>query len=344
MMMAEEAKLLGHTIVSLDPNPQCSITAFSDCHISKDYSDEEVLEYLNEVCDVITYEFENVDLDVLNKYIDKIPQKLKALKLSRNRIVEKDYAKKLGIKTPTYVEVVEKKDIFYPAIIKTITGGYDGKGQYLLRNKEDVDQVDNIGTVAYVCEELINYDYEISVIATRDSFGNIGFFPIPKNTHKKGILHTSIIDESIPMDIQAVAKEYTTKLLEDLDYIGTLAVEYFVVRNDVLFNEFAPRPHNSGHYTQDGTQVSQFKNHILAITGEEIIAPIKKENTLMINVLGQNQDFYRNSMMLDNAVNHDYYKNSNKTNRKIGHINIPFNNQEDIKMIMSQIIKEQYHE
>lgn len=340
MMMAEEAKKLGHTIVSLDPNPQCSITKFSDCHISKEYNDKEVLQYMYETCDVITYEFENVDLNVLRNYIDKIPQKLKALEKSRNRLVEKDYAQKLNIKTPNYQEVITEEDVFMPSIVKTTTGGYDGKGQYKITDKSQIDHISEISTVNYICEELITFDYEISVVATRDSFGNIAFYPIPVNDHVNGILHTSIVNNSIPSEIQEKAISFTKAILEDLDYIGTLAVEYFVKGNEVLFNEFAPRPHNSGHYTQDGCQVSQFKNHILAITNEKIIEPKLIKNTVMVNVLGQNKAYYEYSSKFENAAQHDYYKNSSKHNRKIGHINVLYKTDEELQNILQEIIKE----
>lgn len=340
MMMAEEAKLLGHTILSLDPNPSCSITKFSDCHIAKDYNDEEALEYMNEACDVITYEFENVDLNILQNYVNKIPQKLKALEISRDRIKEKTYANNLGIKTPKYKAVQTVNDIFFPSIIKTTTGGYDGKGQYKIVEKSDIDQVDKIGTIQYICEELIEFDYEISVVATRDSSGIISFLPIPRNVHKNGILHTSIVDNSIEKEIQDKALDYTTKIINDLDYIGTLAVEYFVTGKDVIFNEFAPRPHNSGHYSMDGCNVSQFKNHILAITGENVIQSRLLHNTVMINVLGQNNNYYKSSMKIENSKNHDYFKNSDKVNRKIGHINISYKDNDELQTILNRIIKE----
>ena len=340
MMMAEEAKLLGHTIVSLDPNPNCSIVKYSDCHIAKDYNVYEVLEYMNETCDVITYEFENVDLDVLKGFIKKIPQKTEALRISRDRLIEKGFAKSLGITTPKYSEVKSKNDIFYPSIVKTTTGGYDGKGQYKITDLSQIDQISRIGTIPYICEELIQFDYEISVVATRDQQGNFINFPIPKNIHKNGILHISIVEDEIPQEIQEKAIDFTRKLMESLEYAGTLAVEYFVLGDQVIFNEFAPRPHNSGHYTQDGCDVSQFKNHILAITGEKVIQPLLKDKTLMVNVLGQNMSYYANSAEIPNAISHDYLKNSSRENRKIGHINVTYKSKDLRDNIIKNIIKE----
>lgn len=340
MMMAEKAKESGHIVVSLDPNPNCSIVKFSDLHIAKDYNDEEVLEYINETCDVITYEFENVNLEVLTKYIDKLPQGTKALEVSRNRLIEKAYAYQLGIRVPKYCKVSTKSDVFFPSIVKTTTGGYDGKGQYKINSKTDIDHIEKIGSFEYICEEFIEFDYEISIVATRDNFGNIAFYPTPINTHKNGILHISRVDNSIPSMIVDKAQTYTRKILDELEYVGTLAVEYFVVGNEVIFNEFAPRPHNSGHYTMDGCNVSQFKNHVRAITGKKVIKPYLIDNTIMLNVLGQNGNYYLNSERCPNAVVHDYFKNSDRHNRKIGHINISFKDMNDYEKIISDLTKE----
>jgi 5-(carboxyamino)imidazole ribonucleotide synthase len=329
MMMAQEAKLLGHSIISLDPNPNCSITNFSDYHIPKAFNDLTALEEMFRNCDVMTYEFENVDLAVLEKYITKIPQKLKALRFSRERLLEKKLARSLEIKTPAFKEVKTNEDFFFPSVVKTNTGGYDGKGQYKIESLAQRKQL-NISINSYICEELIKFDYEISVIASRDMFGNIITYPITKNYHKNGILHLSIANESVNPKLQLLAIDYTKRLLIELDYVGTLAVEYFVKEDEVIFNEFAPRPHNSGHYTIDGCNISQFKNHILAITGEKVVEPVLLNKIVMINVLGQNRSYYEKSKDITGVVVHDYYKNSQRLNRKIGHINIIY--QDDTKL------------
>ncbi len=340
MMMAEEAVKLGHQIISLDPNPDCSITKFSSTHIARDYNDKSALKKIDMLCDVITYEFENVDLKALGKYTKKIPQKLDALKLSRDRIIEKNYARSLGIKTPSFTEVNSVEDIFAPSILKTTTGGYDGKGQYKIPETSDIDHEIDFQSNKYICEELIDFDFEISVVATRDSNGGIAFFPIPINKHVNGILHTSVVENMLDDTLVKTAKLYTKLILDDLDYVGTLAVEYFVVNNEVIFNEFAPRPHNSGHYTMDGCNVSQFYNHILAITGEHIVYPRLLSNTVMINVLGQNQMYYENAKNMNNVFIHDYLKDSDKQNRKIGHINYIYKENVELTSFINQITKE----
>lgn len=340
MMMAEQAKKLGHTIVSLDPSPTCSITKYSDCHISKHYNDKEALQYMYEVCDIITYEFENVDLDVLEQYVDKTPQGIEALRISRNRLLEKAFAVELGIDVPKYIEVTTHDDIFVPSIVKTVTGGYDGKGQFKVTAKNHIKEATEISKNSLICEEFISFDYEISVIGTRNKNGDCIFFPVPVNVHKNGILHLSIVDGLIPQKVIEQAKTSTKRIIEKLDYVGTLAVEYFVKDNKVIFNEFAPRPHNSGHYTMDGCDISQFESHILAITGEKLSEPSLIHSTVMINVLGQNENYYKRAKKIKNAVSHDYYKNSTRENRKIGHINIICKDDDKVASIIDSILEE----
>jgi 5-(carboxyamino)imidazole ribonucleotide synthase len=327
LMMAQSAKRMGHTIMSLDPNQHSPITLISDCHISKAYNDREAIQYMAEKCDVITYEFENVDLNILKPYIEKIPQKLKALEISSNRLKEKDFAKNLDIPTPKYKSLETKQDIMIPSIIKTTSGGYDGKGQFRIKSKSDIDHFIINSDYSYIIEELVDFDYEISCVASRDIFDNIEYQSIPVNKHKNGILHTSIIEENIPQDIVALAHEYTKKVLVSLDYVGTLAVEYFVKDNVVYFNEFAPRPHNSGHYSIDACEVSQFDNHVLAIVGEKVKSSNLISNCIMINILGQNSDLLGHVFPSEMRVyTFDYGKHSSIHNRKVGHITYMFKN------------------
>ncbi len=322
MMMAQEAIKLGYEIISLDPDKNCSITKYSHQHLTYNYNDEIGIKKLVDSCDVITYEFENVNKEVIKELSDKLPQKVSALEISQNRLKEKNLAHSLGIKTPRFQKYIIESDIFYPSIIKSTTGGYDGKGQFLL-NKEADFQKDLLNkNREYIIEELINFDYEISVISTRDVLGNIVYYPIPKNVHREGILFTSTAGTDIPLKIKKTAKEYTKRILEKLDYVGTLVVEYFVKGNDVLFNEYAPRPHNSGHYTIEGCNVSQFKNHILAITNRLLVEPKLKKYSIMVNVLGQNLDYCLRAKNLENVYMHDYHKQEVRENRKMGHITI----------------------
>ena len=339
MMMAEASKKYGHKIIGLDPNPNCSLSRCADEMVVASYENIQAFELLVSKSDVITYEFENVELSMIEKHIEIIPQKSKGLLKSKNRLIEKVYASKLNIPTVNYLELKHIHDIFYPSIIKTTTGGYDGKGQHRILCKDDIDHFPHNAQYNYIIEALVDFDYEISVIATRDQFGEIVTFPIPVNTHKNGILYESDVTKNLPNVVSEKAIDYTKRIINDLDYVGTLAVEYFVVGDDVIFNEFAPRPHNSGHYTIEGCTVSQFENHILAITNEHVETPKLLQPVSMINVLGQNMAFVE-MCSTDNGFVHLYGKNEKKRDRKMAHITILGNSKSEIQKKINHITKE----
>ena len=339
MMMAESAIKHGHEIISLDPNPNCSISRYATKHLSYDYNDKKGINEIIEESDVLTYEFENVNASVIKEIEDKLPQKTTALKISQNRLKEKDLAKKLNIPTPSYTKYENEKSVFYPSVIKTTSGGYDGKGQSRLMNSHEFKAEDFDSKYEYIVEELIQFDYEISCIGCRDNYNQIVYYPIPLNVHKNGILFTSTVTNKIPEIIQDKAREYTKRIMEELDYIGTLAVEFFIKDMEVIFNEFAPRPHNSGHYTIEGCNVSQFENHILAITNEHVIKPILLKNSIMINVLGQNIKYYELAKNLDNVYIHDYFKSECRNNRKMGHITITCDTYEECIILKRRILE-----
>jgi len=339
MMMAESAKKMGHEVIGLDPNPRCSLSYIADDIIVSQYNNEIAFEELLDRVDVITYEFENVDLSMIEKHIDCIPQGSKGLIKSRNRLEEKNFANSLDIPTVKYVEYNDRTDVFTPSIIKTLTGGYDGKGQTKILCKTDIDQFTSETNIEYIIEELIEFDYEISVIATRDYFGNIVTFPIPRNKHRNGILFKSEVFDDINQGIGKRAVDFTKRIVESLSYVGTLAVEYFVKGDEVIFNEFAPRPHNSGHYTIEGCNISQYDNHILAITNQKVQVPKLVSKAIMINVLGQNME-YLNRVNPGNTHIHMYKKEEVKENRKMGHITIVGNSINDVLKTTNYITEE----
>ncbi|KFZ27540.1 MAG: N5-carboxyaminoimidazole ribonucleotide synthase [Candidatus Izimaplasma bacterium HR2] len=340
LMMAEAAKDLNHKVISLDPNPKCSIASISDTHIAANYNDETQMDLLYKSSDVLTYEFENVDLNLISKYIDKIPQGTKALEISRNRLLEKNMANRLEVKTVKYHKLVNNDIQFYPCVIKTTTGGYDGKGQYVISSKEEFNKLDIDLSIEYIVEEFVKYNYETSMILTRDTLGNIEYFPAPINNHKNNILFTSLITNDFPINILNKMKEYSERIVKELDYVGTMAIEYFIVGDSVLFNELAPRPHNSGHYTIEGCNVSQFYNHILAITNQVINKPKLIKNTCMLNILGQNISYIINAENLNDVYIHMYGKTDYNTNRKMGHITFLGNTLKEINKTLEEIIKE----
>jgi 5-(carboxyamino)imidazole ribonucleotide synthase len=339
MMMAEAAKKYNHKIIGLDPDEKCSLSHFADKMLIANYNDKNAFQELVRLCDVITYEFENVDLKLIKEFEYKIPQKAKALYYSRNRLVEKEFAQNLHIPTPKFEKLTSTSSII-PAIIKTTTGGYDGKGQWRITSKKQIDQILNETESELIIEELVAFDYEISVIMTRDQFGNVSAQPIPINYHRNGILHMSVVTDEIDLNIKQKALQYTTQIIESLDYVGTLAVEYFVKGDEVLFNEFAPRTHNSGHYSIEGSTLSQFENHILAVTGIKVEPVRYTRPTIMINVLGQDYDYIK-TFNGENTYLHMYMKDEKKKDRKMGHITILKDSVYDIYNIRNTLLKEQ---
>ncbi len=340
LMMAEAAKLLNHKVISLDPNPNCPLASIADKHICANYDDQTQIDLLYRSSDVLTYEFENVDLDLISKYKDKIPQGTKALEISKNRLLEKNMANRLEVKTVKYHKLINNDIQFYPCVIKTTAGGYDGKGQYVISSKEEFNKLDIDLSIEYIVEEFINYNYETSMVLTRDTFGNIEYFPVPINHHKNNILHTSLVTNDFPINIFNKMKEYSEKIIKELNYVGTMAIEYFVVGDCLLFNELAPRPHNSGHYTIEGCNVSQFYNHILAITNQVISKPNLIKNTCMLNILGQDISYIINAKKMNDVYIHMYGKTDYITNRKMGHITFLGNTLKEIDKTLDEIIEE----
>ena len=339
MMMAEAAHALGHTIIGLDPTPDCPLSFVTSDLIVAAYDDSQAFAQLASGVDVLTYEFENVDDSLVQMHESKIPQTSRALKVSKDRYTEKEFAKQLGIPIPMFTLVEKTTDLFFPAVLKHRTGGYDGKGQVRLSEQSDIDHLDNIDPFTCIIEEYIPYDHEISVIMTRSNNDMVVAHPIPINTHRDGILHVCEVTGAIPSLIASKAVEYTKRIIQELSYVGTLAVEYFVVGDTVLFNEFAPRPHNSGHYSIEGCNVSQFQNHIRAITGMELVVPVLKKPTLMINELGQDKA-YKARIDSQYCTYHDYHKSPRKAQRKMGHITCVSNTLSQLHQLKQTIIGE----
>ena len=302
---------------------------FCEQFIFGDYNDKnKIIEFVNKV-DLITYEFENIPFETLNEMnkMKKVLPKPSVNRLIQNRLAEKDFINKLNIRTTRYVSVEKKSDIdaledFLPGILKTTTMGYDGKGQHPIKTLKDLNSLNVDFNKGYILEKLVKLKKEISVIITR--FGNNSYeiYEPIENTHENQILKHSKIPAEISNKILEQSKEWAKQIAEELKYIGTLCVEFFIDRNDNLYvNEVAPRVHNSGHLTINAFNVSQFENHVRAVCGLEQI-PLKKiSNAKMINLLGDQISHYRNSPKLENnEFFFDYLKKEIKEKRKMGHI------------------------
>ena len=303
---------------------------FSNDFVCGRYSDKiKIKEFLDKV-DVITYEFENIPYQTLNE-INKIKPVLPKPSVNRiiqHRLAEKDFINKLNIRTTQYVSIEKRSDIeavqdLLPGLLKTVTLGYDGKGQHPISNLTDLDSIDVDYSKGYILEKLVKLKKEISIIITRFSDHKYEIYEPIENIHEDQILKNSKIPAEINNKILELSKLWATQISEELKYIGTLCVEFFIDRNDNLYvNEIAPRVHNSGHLTINAYNISQFENHVRAICKLEQI-PLKKiSNARMINVIGDQIESYRNKDYNKNEFFFDYLKKDIKPKRKMGHLTI----------------------
>ena len=328
-MLSEAAKKLNIKSIIYCDDIDAPAQNFCEQFIYGDYNDKnKIQEFVNKV-DLITYEFENIPFETLceiNK-IKKVIPKPSINKLIQHRLTEKDFINKLNIRTTKYASVEKRTDIealgdFLPGILKTTTLGYDGKGQYRIKSKQDLNSLNIDFSKGYILEKLVKLKKEISVIITR--FGNNSYeiYEPIENTHEDQILKYSKIPAEINKRLFEESKEWSIRIAEELKYIGTLCVEFFVDRNENLYvNEIAPRVHNSGHLTINAFNISQFENHIRAVCSLEKI-PLKKiSNAKMINLIGNQIIPYRKNLKVDdNQFFFDYQKKEVKTKRKMGHI------------------------
>ncbi|MDB4185241.1 5-(carboxyamino)imidazole ribonucleotide synthase [Candidatus Pelagibacter sp.] len=301
---------------------------FSNDFVHGEYNDQnKINEFLNKV-DVVTYEFENIPYETLNE-INKIKPVLPKPSVNRiiqHRLAEKDFINNLNIRTTRYVSIEKKSEMesvedLLPGILKTTTLGYDGKGQRPISSLENLDSIGVDYSKGYILEKLVKLKKEISIIITRFGDQRYEIYEPIENVHEDQILRNSKIPAEISDKISEQSKLWATLISEELKYVGTLCVEFFIDRNDNLYvNEIAPRVHNSGHLTINAYNVSQFENHVRAICKLEQI-PIKKvSNAMMTNIIGNQITNYRNKEHNENEFFFDYLKKEIKQKRKMGHL------------------------
>ncbi|MGE7916921.1 5-(carboxyamino)imidazole ribonucleotide synthase [Lysinibacillus xylanilyticus] len=339
-MMALAAKEVGFKIAVLEPSMDSPCGQVADIRIVAPYDDEAALEELAEVSDVITYEFENIDYEGLKRLtqIAYVPQGPELVRITQDRVTEKEAIVNAGcpvapyIVANTYEELVANIDkIGYPCIVKTARGGYDGKGQQLLKSVEDLPFAKDLFSHSQcIAEGFVPFAKEISVIVQRNGNGESYCQPVGENIHVHHILHETIVPARIKEETALAAEREALKIADYLHLVGTLAVEMFVLEDGgIVINELAPRPHNSGHYSIEACNVSQFHQHIRAICGWPLRKPQLWAPSIMVNVLGQHV------MPLSNSIAkypewsiHLYGKAEAKVNRKMGHVTIMTKNLE----------------
>jgi len=328
-MLCQAAKKLNIKTIIYSDDVESPAQNFCDEFISSEYSNKDKIYEFAKKVDVITYEFENIPYDTLNELnkLKPVSPKPSVNRLIQHRLAEKDFINKLNIRTTRYVHVENKEDLlplgdFLPGILKTTTMGYDGKGQFPIKNLDQIDSLNINFENEYILEKLVKLKKEISVIITRFSNNKYEIYEPIENTHEDQILRHSKIPAEISEKLSEQSKEWAILIAEELKYIGTLCVEFFIDRNDNLYvNEIAPRVHNSGHLTINAYNVSQFENHVRAVCSLDQI-PLKKiSNAEMINLIGDQIVKYRdNPKVNDNQFLFDYLKKDIKEKRKMGHL------------------------
>ncbi len=352
-MFCVAARTMGYRVVVFDPDPFCGAGLIADIHIKADYTDQSALAEMADLCDVITLEFENIPAQSVRFIAEKTPvyPGADSLEIAQNRDVEKQFAQKAGLQPVPYFSITNKDasspdnlgssssgsnnllsdiklaadEIGFPAILKSNTLGYDGKGQFVVNDLAELESAyAAVGKVDCVLEKKITIDREVSAIVARNARSELAAFPVAENQHVNGVLHISIVPARVSDEITKLAVEGASILADALSYVGVLAVEFFVSDDNILyFNEMASRPHNSGHYTKDACVTSQFEQQVRMMCGlkpgdTRLMSPV-----VMVNMLGDlwlpdwSEIFAQNNIKL-----HLYGKTEARKGRKMGHFNV----------------------
>lgn len=342
-MLALAGYPLGFRFTVLDPSAEACAAQVVD-FIQGAYDDPEALQQLAAQVDLVTFDFENVPVAAMEKLQQQLPvyPPAKALAVSQDRLQEKTLCRELGIPTAEFAAVNDPGELKnavetlgLPAVLKTRRLGYDGKGQRWLKTITDLDSAwEELGKTPLILESVVPFEREVSILAVRNQQGETAFYPLTENRHEDGILRLS----KAPYDdaeMTTLARQHTEKLLRELDYVGLLAIEFFVVDGQLLVNEMAPRVHNSGHWTIEGAQTSQFENHLRAISGLPLGSTDSRGYSAMLNFIGEISDISQ-CLEIANAHFHDYGKTP-RPGRKVGHLTVSANTAADLEKALKQI-------
>jgi len=342
-MMANAGSAMGYRFIALDPTPDAPTGQVAE-QIVAAYDNHEAARELAKRSDVITYEFENVDADVAAMLMAEsyVPQGSELLYTTQHRLREKRAIEAAGVRVAPYREIRSVDELREavaafgtPCVLKTAMGGYDGKGQWVIRSESEIEEAYETlarARVQLVLEQFIRFDKEISVIAARSPQGEIKVFPVAENIHVDNILHLSIVPARITEDLQQQAERLAERIAEGLGVVGLIAVELFVTADGELFvNELAPRPHNSGHYTMEACRTSQFEQHVRAVCNLPLGDTTLMSPVVMVNVLGEHvAPLLELTARADEAAKrlkvapklHLYGKKEAVVKRKMGHVNV----------------------
>jgi len=329
-MLALAGYPLGLSFRFLDPSPEACAGQVGGLVVGG-FSDEEALSRFAEGLSLATYEFENVPVEAAHLLAEKLPvyPPPKALEVAQDRLKEKRFFRDLGVPTPPFHPVDGPKDleeglkrVGLPALLKTRRGGYDGKGQVLVRTEGEArEALLALGGEGVILEGFVPFDREVSLLAVRGRGGEVAFYPLVENHHRGGVLRLSLAPAPGASEaLQGKAEDYAARALEALGYVGVLALEFFQVGEELLFNEMAPRVHNSGHWTIEGAETSQFQNHLRAILGLPLGSTAPRGYSAMVNLIGWKPDFAE-VLKVEGAHLH-WYGKAVRPGRKVGHITL----------------------
>jgi 5-(carboxyamino)imidazole ribonucleotide synthase len=336
-MLTLEAKRMGYRVVVLEPFPNSPTGQIADEQLVAAYDDLRAIGELGARSDVVTYEFENIPLEsvlALEAERRMVDPNAAVLRIAQERLLEKTFVRECGIPTADFAPVRDRAEldaaidaIGFPAVLKTTMGGYDGKGQWVVRDRAAAEAAyaDARGH-ALIWEQMIAFDRELSIIATRDETGDVVAFPVSENVHDHGVLAMTIVPGRVAPAIAQLARAYAETIATKLGIVGTFCVEFFQAGDRLLVNEIAPRVHNSGHYSLDATQVSQYELHVRAICGLPLVKPELFAPAVMVNILGTGEgdrlDGVREILRDPMLKLHIYGKANAALRRKMAHFTV----------------------
>lgn len=342
-MMILEAKKMGFTVTILDPTLHCPAHSISDEHIVAPFDDEKAIRLLASKSDVITYEFEHIGAEILEKLEaegKEIYPTAKSLKIIQNKFSQKALLKQHNIPIPAFCEVKNKEEILavsktygFPLMLKTCTGGYDGKGNFLIKEEKQIEEAYQSlgnGSLPLMAERFFPFIMEISVLACRGKNGEIQVYTVGENIHHDNILFETRVPANLSEKTMQNAMDIARSVMEVFEGVGMFCVEMFVDKDGfVCVNEVAPRPHNSGHYTIEACITSQFEQHIRAVSGLPLGSPKLLKPAVMKNLLGEEGNSGKtivlgadNVLSIEGAYLHIYGKENCVPKRKMGHITV----------------------
>jgi len=334
-MLTLEAKRMGYRVITLEPLPNSPTGQIADEQIVAAYDDERAIGELGARSDVVTYEFENIPLrSVTMLEADRrlVRPSGAVLRITQERLLEKQFVRDCGVATADFAPVRSLDElrsaidtIGFPAVLKTTMGGYDGKGQWVVRDeREAADAFAEASGRALICEQFIAFDKELSIIAARNAAGEIVTFPVAENQHDRGVLATSIVPARVSVDVAERVRVAAQTIAKALDIVGAFAIEFFLAGDRILVNEIAPRVHNTGHYSLEATTISQYEAHVRAICDLPLVQPrMLVPAIVMVNILGGgsgDQLAGTEELLRDPDVSlHMYGKAHAALRRKMGH-------------------------